>query len=282
MEVSLFPLNNRQIVVRLLVFAFGFLVCAGELSAKERFQVIPVSPPDAIQALKEMEGKKAQEERELKRLSAMSYIPGGEFVMGSEHGDSNESPEHTVYLDSFYIDRYEVTQLQYLVLMGENPSYFKGCPLCPVEKVSYYQATTYCSRLSKRLPTEAEWEKAARAGSKDAFYWGNDVPDDYSWYGNNSNQKTHPVGLKGPNAFDLYDMAGNVWEWVNDRYNALYYKNSPLKNPKGPDVGSKRTVRGGSWGDPPSRLRSSYRDKYDPDTNPINGGFRCVSSTKPD
>lgn len=250
----------------LLFFAFsGFPVWADE---KKDF--------DHEETLKQLHEKQKQEEKELKRLSEMVLIPAGEFVMGRNSVNSNEEPAHTVYLDAFYIDKYEVTQLQYLSVTGKNPAYFGKCLLCPVERVTFHQASQYCAKVGKRLPSEAEWEKAARGGTAGWYYWDKDHMDLYAWYGNNAGKRTRPVGTRNPNRYGLHDMAGNVWEWVQDWYNPDYYKRSPARNPKGPAKGTTKVIRGGSLGTPPAKIAHAYRDSHEPGTRYINGGFRCA------
>jgi len=207
----------------------------------------------------------------------MALIPGGTFMMGSNDGESDEKPVHQVTVNGFYMDKTEVTQAEYERVMGTNPSYFKGCPDCPVEKVIWYDAKEYCDKVGKRLPTEAEWEYAARAGSTTKYYWGNGAPDAYAWYNGNSESKTHPVGQKQPNAWGLYDMSGNVWEWCSDWYD-LDYSKSSSQNPQGPSSGEYRVLRGGLWGNLPVILRSAVRYRFAPDSRLIVSGFRCVRS----
>lgn len=238
------------------------------------------SNPSPEEVLEQLHEKKEREERELKRLSEMVLIPKGDFVMGRDGLNSNEEPAHTVYLDAFYMDKYEVTQLQYLSTIGENPSYFGKCPLCPVEKVTFDQASQYCTKVGKRLPTEAEWEKAARGGTTGWYYWGGEHKDLYAWYGNNAGKRTRPVGTRNPNRYGLYDMAGNVWEWVQDWYDSNYYSKSPQRNPKGPAIGSTKVFRGGSWGSTPEQIAHASRNSYEPHTRYINGGFRCAKDAE--
>ncbi len=203
-------------------------------------------------------------------------IPAGEFMMGSppqeEERKGNEGPQHQVRISKpFHLGIYEVTQSQYKRVMGTNPSFFNG-PQQPVESVSWDDAVTYCKRLSElpeekvagrtyRLPTEAEWEFACRAGGNTRYSHGDDpaVLGKYGWYRDNSSATTHPVGAKLPNAWGLYDMAGNVWEWCADWYDGDYYANSPADNPTGPVKSSNRVYRGGSWGCPASICRSARR-----------------------
>ncbi len=236
----------------------------------------PGAEDEALEALEALKEKMAWEARQLKRLSAMVRIPEGEFFMGAENTHPNESPVHRVFVSAFDLDQYEVTQLQYLSVMGTNPSYFNKCLLCPVEKVDFHRAEEYCRKVGKRLPTEAEWEKAARGGRLGPYYWGNDLIDPYAWYGNNAGGQTRPVGTREPNPLGLHDMAGNVWEWVADWYAPDYYERSPYRDPRGPEKGATRVIRGGGWGNPPELLTHSYRDHRDPDTHYINVGFRCA------
>lgn len=194
----------------------------------------------------------------------MVFVKGGCFEMGDDFAGepidepytSIKKPVHTVCVGGFYIGRYEVTQRQWTEVMGNNPSYFKPCDDCPVESVSWDAVQEFLDKLSRkegknyRLPTEAEWEYAARSRGKSDSYAGTDNDDelvDYAWYGANADGKAHPVGRKKPNGLGLYDMSGNVWEWVEDWYGKDYYKISPRDNPKGPESGEYRVFRGGAW-----------------------------------
>lgn len=159
----------------------------------------------------------------------------------------------------FWIDRFEVTQKEFFAVMGNNPAFFKGADH-PVEKVTWYDAKMYCEKTGKRLPMEEEWEKAARAGSSSSFYWGDDNPDDYSWHKGNADKKTHPVGSKKPNALGIYDMAGNVWEWTLSNH----------------ESGGK-VVRGGSWRNGVSSLKTSHRINSLPIHKFHYVGFRCAA-----
>ena len=208
----------------------------------------------------------------------MVWIEGGTFMMGSNDGSSDEKPVHQVTMSGFYMDKTEVTQAEYERVMGTNPSNFKGCPTCPVEKVSWHDAKAYCEKVGKRLPTEAEWEYAARAGTTTTYYWGNGSPDAYAWYNGNSGSKTHAVGQEQPNTWGLYDMSGNVWEWCSDWYDENYYSNSPSQNPQGASSGKSRVLRGGSWSCIGNYLRCAARGGDVPDARDSGGGFRCVRS----
>jgi len=210
-------------------------------------------------------------------LSNMVWVEGSTFQMGSNSGYSSEKPAHSVTVKGFWISKYEVTQAEYSRVMGTNPSYFK-CDDCPVEKVSWKDAVEYTRRVGGRLPTEAEWEYAARGGNKSHGYKysGSNNLDEVGWYDNNSGSKTHPVGQKRPNELGLYDMSGNVWEWCEDWYNADYYKNSSQIDPQGPSSGTFRVLRGGSRDNVDYRCRLTIRDGYNPDARNYYIGFRCV------
>ena len=216
-------------------------------------------------------------------------IPAGEFMMGSpsneEGRDDDEGPQHRVRITKpFYVGVTEVTQAQYQAVMGKNPSHFKGAKN-PVEKVSWSDCVEFCNRLSRktgqsvRLPTEAEWEYACRAGTTGRFYFGDNDSGlgEYAWYTNNSGSKTHPVGGKKPNAFGLYDMHGNVWEWCADWYDSGYYEQSPTDDPQGLRGGKTRVLRGGSWSDGPRLCRSARRFGYSPTGTHDSIGFRVVA-----
>jgi formylglycine-generating enzyme required for sulfatase activity len=210
----------------------------------------------------------------------MRWIPGGTFRMGTTDGEGefNEHPIHSVTLNGFFMDTTEVTQKENARVMGANPSYFKDCPDCPVENVTWTNAAAYCKKTGKRLPTEAEWEYAARGGSTSLYYWGDDMNGDYLWYTDNSAEKTHPVGLKKPNEYGLYDMIGNVWEWCNDWYDSTYYSKSPAQDPAGPQSARHRVFRGGSWLSNETSLHSAHRDGGVPESRGNLFGFRCAKS----
>ncbi len=221
----------------------------------------------------------------------MVLVKGGCFKMGDSFGEGsqNETPVHEVCVDDFYIGKYEVTQSEWKSIMGKKPSKFKGNVKCPVEKVNCEDIRKFIKKLRQktdkkyRLPSEAEWEYAARSGGKDELWSGTSNPfelDDYAWYKDNSDNRTHPVGQKEPNGLGLYDMSGNVWEWVWDRYDAEYYGISPKDNPKGPLGGGYRVLRGGSWGGTPLYIRTAYRLKLIPDSRHYDVGFRLAISAK--
>ncbi|HUI93614.1 MAG TPA: formylglycine-generating enzyme family protein [Chitinivibrionales bacterium] len=208
----------------------------------------------------------------------MAWIESGCFVMGSPdgEGDPDEHPQHRVCLSGFYMDRYEVTQEEYQRLTKKNPSVFSKCPNCPVEYVSWTEAKEYCERTGKRLPTEAEWEYAARGGTQTRYFWGNSMDTAYVWYQANAGNKTHPVGQKRPNPFGLYDMLGNVREWCSDRFSDNTYRTSTVNDPVSV-TGRYPVMRGGSWMDDAKKVRCMARASENPKTKDSMIGFRCAA-----
>ncbi len=240
---------------------------------------------------------------ELEHVSKnMIFVQGGAFNMGSEEYYKNEKPVHEVTLTgSFYIGKYPVTQKEWKKVMGSNPSYFKGNNQ-PVESVSWYDAVEFCNKKSEmeglekcysgsgknikcdfskngyRLPTEAEWEYAARGGiescnSNYRFAGSNNI-DEVAWYDDNSG--THPVGKKKPNELGIYDMSGNVLEWCHDWYDSDYYEDSPEDNPTVPNSGSFRVLRGGFWGFGADNCRVADRGGSGPGGSGRGIGFRLL------
>ena len=221
--------------------------------------------------------------------SGMVFIPAGDFIMGAGYGDADERPAHRVYLDAFYIDKYEVTFNQYDKFCEatgrrkpDDNGWGRGNR--PVINVSWLDASMFAKWAGKRLPTEAEWEKAARAGTTTEYFFGNGYQDlvDYAWFKSNAGGLTHPVGGKKPNIWGLYDMYGNVWEWCSDWYGKEQYKNSLCENPKGPVSGIARVLRGSSWMSWVERhpyeyaARSANRYADVPQTRQADYGFRCA------
>jgi formylglycine-generating enzyme required for sulfatase activity len=218
----------------------------------------------------------------------MVYVQGGTFTMGctSEQGsdcDDDEKPSHRVTLSSFSIGKYEVTQEQWQAVMGSNPSYFKGDNL-PVEMVSWNEVQEFIVKLNQktgkqyRLPTEAEWEYAARGGaqSRNYKYSGSNNIADVAWCKDNSGDKTHPVGTKAANELGIYDMSGNVREWCSDWRGS--YSSNQQQDPKGPSSGSDRVIRGGSWLSSASDCRVSIRNVDKPTFSISFLGFRLALS----
>jgi formylglycine-generating enzyme required for sulfatase activity len=217
-------------------------------------------------------------------------IPAGSFTMGanknSEKADNDESPHRVSISQAFYLGKYEVTQAQWMEVMGNNPSKFKD-PGKPVENVSWDDAQKFIGRLNQkggharyRLPTEAEWEYAARAGTTSVYSFGNDADSlgHHAWYRDNSEGRTHPVGQKEPNPWGLYDMYGNVYEWLQDWYGVDYYARSPVRDPRGPSGGSRRALRGGCWFSVAKDLRSARRYGFSPEYRDEYFGVRLAAS----
>ncbi len=243
----------------------------------------------AVGAVQQRARQTATAKREATRKPAAERLRGlrfefvaiepGEFLMGSNSGDDDEKPVHRVRLSKpFEMGKYEVTQAQWEAVMGTNPSQFKGADR-PVERVSWYSAQAFISKLNGlgdgycyRLPTEAEWEYAARAGSTA------EPPnlDAVAWCGENYGGQTHPVGQKQANAWGLRDMLGNVWEWCADWYDPHHYRSSPSEDPSGPASGSHRVLRGGSWLSRARGVRWTVRDLGVPDGRVPDLGLRVV------
>ncbi len=227
----------------------------------------------------------------------MVFVKGGNFFMGSDDHHflddeyNNERPLHRVNVSSYYIGKFEVTLGQWRNVMGIKPPAYTGvdygnkdCDNCPVVKVSWEDAQEFIKRLNTktgkhyRLPTETEWEYAAKGGkyAKDYKYSGSDKITDVGWYGK-PNGSTHPVGKKSPNNLSIYDMTGNAMEWCQDWYGEDYYKKTIDEiNPKGPEKGEKRILRGGSYFDDDVVCRNVYRSRLLPTTRQWNIGFRLA------
>jgi len=234
--------------------------------------------------------------------ATMVQVQGGKFMMGDK--DEVDAPPHEVLVGSFAMDRNLVTQEQFQKLMGTNPSRWKG-DKHPVEQLRWSDAVRFCNKRSEaeglqpcydlntmkcnfeangyRLPTEAEWEYACRAGTTTSFFFGDDPAKlgEYAWFEKNSGGRPRPVGQKQPNPWGLYDMVGNVWEWCNDFYKVDYYQESPRENPRGPGEGQNKVLRGGAWRFSAENSRSGYRYNESPGYSDVCFGydiygFRCV------
>ena len=216
----------------------------------------------------------------------MVFVQGGTFKMGSDDGEASEKPIHNVTLSSYYIGKYEVTQKQWRDIMGTDPSNFKNCDDCPVENVSWNDVQEFLEKLNQkigkkyRLPTEAEWEYAARGGnkSKGYTYAGSNNIENVAWHSTNSGYKTHEIAKKQENEIGLYDMSGNVWEWCSDWYGRSYYENTLENNPTGASSGSSHVLRGGSWAGYPTLCRVARRYYDVPNDRDMDLGFRVALS----
>jgi len=214
------------------------------------------------------------------------FVKGGKFMMGDELGKMKDAPQHEVQLSDFYMAKYPITQEQWEAVMGNNPSKFEGAKH-PVECVNWSDAHNFILKVFKltgmrlRLPTEAQWEYAARGGQKSQgfLYAGSNLLDEVAWYIDNSHETTHPVGERFSNELGLYDMSGNVWEWCADWYEANYYQNSSSENPMGPSSGEARVLRGGSWRYFAEYFRVAFRYGPSPSSHRYSYvGFRCAIS----
>ena len=284
--------------------------CESELGRPEAKETIvrwlklaPESHPERARMLTLL----AKTQAVLENPNNWILVPAGEFEMGAEGGPAgaDESPKHRVDLDAFYIGKYEVTNRQYYTFVkatGHKPpenccdpkeniwrgdSMLDGIGELPVINVSWEDAFAYCQWSGGRLPTEAEWEKAARGTDGRIYPWGNDPVT-----GNRTNYSIENVTFwdgpatlarkdqydYGKSAYGAYEMAGNVWEWIQDWYDETYYKNSPSKNPPGPVSGTERVIRGGSWRNTPDTLRSSNRSKHAPGERRTYIGMRCAKN----
>jgi formylglycine-generating enzyme required for sulfatase activity len=220
----------------------------------------------------------------------MVLVPAGEFIMGSEQGDDDEQPVHRVFLDSFYLDTFEVTNGRFAkfvaAIQSEPPWGFADhdTPVLhadrPVRWVTWLEATGYCLWAGKRLPTEAEWEKAARGTDGRTYPWGQEPPTPvHAVFGLKEGAETvAPIGdrEKGISPYGIHDLAGNLYEWVTDWYDDAFYTTTPTINPRGPAEGPAKGQRGGSYINSPYRLRASFRTKGDPTEHDPHVGFRCA------
>ncbi|MBN1969915.1 MAG: SUMF1/EgtB/PvdO family nonheme iron enzyme [Candidatus Delongbacteria bacterium] len=268
---------------------------------------------EKVKKNKEAENKKKETEYNIQQK--MIYVEGGWFYMGNNESDNDEKPLHKVYLDDFYISNFEVTHREFIDFLNDrrirsdgflsgtryinmhsencaigyrsNKFYFKGSKLvssqeCPVIEVTWYGADAFCKWKGGRLPTEAEWEYAAKGGvnKNNYVYCGGNNIDDVAWHGGNASDKIHPVGKKKQNDLGIFDMSGNVWEWCSDWYDSNYYENSPDKNPSGHVSRTSKIIRGGSWNSFKKNCRTTNRSNMNPNISSTSYGFRFLKPKK--
>jgi len=269
------------------------IISAGDEGGQFVFRLRPAKVPSLMEAVfTPFKAPKAND------LAQVVMIPAGEFIMGSElgKGQPDESPQRKVYLDAYAIDKYEVTVAQYAGYLrkagGEPPDFWdrinqKEDMNRPVVGVDWLEADEYCRFYGKRLPTEAQWEKAARGTDGRKYPWGDEDPGpQFANFANgvsfSYSKSLAPVGSyeAGKSPFGVYDMVGNVWEWVNDWYRKDYYQVAPAKNPAGPDIGDYVVIRGGSWAIRPAVARSAGRMFLSPNTRSNSLGFRCAGEAR--
>ncbi len=223
------------------------------------------------------------QELEVSITESMVFIQGGSFKRGCDSfGPQHGAPEQQVHLDSYWIDKYEVTNKNFEKIIPDHllrRSKFSGCDECPVSKVSWYEAADYCHLIGKSLPSEAQWEKAASRGDGCQFPWGEgfDLENPLARGGLKLNEKASKVGSFPSNKNGLYDVAGNVWEWVGDWFSIRFYHTDILHNPRGPVRGLMKVRRGGAWSDSVNAMATGYRDWSYPLSRGFNDiGFRCA------
>ncbi|PIQ98141.1 MAG: hypothetical protein COV67_00545 [Nitrospinae bacterium CG11_big_fil_rev_8_21_14_0_20_56_8] len=282
---------------RLFFFKTGKMEMVPHKRAKIRYLGVPHSVHEQVREEYNEVKMKLIGKKGAGASAEMAMLAGGCFTMGNNQGPSIEQPEHEVCLAPFKMDKTEVTQGAFQAAMGTNPSRFKGADL-PVEMVTYLEAKGYCEKSGKRLPTEAEWEYAARGGTRTLYYWGNEVDPSRGNFcdqncdlniraaGSDGFKHTAPVRSFPPNPFGLYDMAGNVSEWVSDWFDERYYFMSPRENPQGPQRADELTMRGGTnykvlrggaWETDGRSLQSAWRKGLWVDYRIEGLGFRCAA-----
>ena len=302
--------NNRQIPWDSSSLTDEFI-----FAKSEDIQIIKPEPIIEVESLKE----KPDKDDDYIVPDNMILVKGGTLKMGDSHwdgiGDNDEKPKHRVLINDFFISKYEVTHKEYIRFLNSkevnsdgsyiaeelidmddedcaisyknNSFYFKGSKFAnsentPVVEVTWFGAEAYCEWADGRLPTEAEWEYAARGGnkSKGFKYSGSNNINKVAWFYKNFGCKTHKVGTKKPNELGVYDMSGNVWEWCSDWYDSNYYSKSPKNSPQGPTSGKYRVLRGGSWGNGSVSCRVADRDRNNPDSSDYRYGFRLAKSVE--
>ena len=283
----------------LIIFMISFVLgaCSGSEQAPEDDTgtpqaEAPETPEAAMEAAVTPVALSPEDQAKAARApEGMVFVKGGCFIMGNNFAQEDERPEHEVCVDDFYMDKTEVTQARWEKVMQINPSRFIGADL-PVEQVNYYDVQEFVrkSQGACRLPTEAEWEYAARGGTDTRYFWGNMMDGAYAWFVDNSDEKTHPVGQTHPNQYGIYDLLGNVWEWTEDWYEP-YYSIEKKDNPTGAAKGEYKVIRGGAFDSSAGALRPTNRTWLHPKNrvfpkvtsygqimNEIYNyiGFRCV------
>ncbi|MBF0436168.1 MAG: SUMF1/EgtB/PvdO family nonheme iron enzyme [Magnetococcales bacterium] len=213
----------------------------------------------------------------------LASIPGGCFIMGNDKGEKNEKPAHEVCVDDFWMGIHEITQKQWRQVMGWLPEQSIAADNLPVGNISWLDVERFVTMINKRsavqfrIPTEAQWEYACSGGGQSKPYCGDGKVEELGWVEENAKNQPHPPGERTPNRFGLYDMTGNLWEWVADWYDREYYRDSPKQNPKGPTVGSSRTFRGGGWLTQGEFARATIRQDMDPTRSYPLLGFRLAA-----
>jgi len=284
-------INEPNASLRQVAHAEDTLDIANKLGLDDEQRALYQQLHEKIQQRRKRSLARARLVKHLER--SMALVPAGEFTMGSSTGDPDEQPVHQVYLDAFYMDKHQLSVGEYAKFL-ETTSHVAPPDWeimsksmhqkRPVINVDWADADAYCRWAGKRLPTEAEWEKAARGTDGRIYPWGNELPTQFHanmkkevW---NNHVVLTPVGLfeGGKSPYGIYDMAGNVWEWVSDWYAPNYYRSSSLRNPIGPPLGDYKVVRGGSWGSGPKDLRSADRETHLPSFQGFGTGFRCAKT----
>ena len=285
--------------VSVLVAILAFQGMAGLLPAQETAKLrVPPGFKAKTDAAAEKFTKTGWAEAIIEEKTGMElvFIPAGEFMMGSPVGEKareQDETQHKVRITKpFYMGKYEVTQGEWRKVVGGNLSRFKGSDQLPVESLTWNNCQLFVRKLAAggvvglRLPTEAEWEYACRSGATTAYFFGDsrgeyeDLLGKFAWYFGNADFKTHVVGGKQPNAWGLYDMHGNVWEYCQDWYSKDYYEQSPAEDPQGPVMGLERVIRGGSWIRGWKECRCAVRNRFDPTAWNYDVGFRVVLDLK--
>lgn len=287
-DIRIMGFKNNFIFVSFFCLVFSFLIFnSNQASAAENSETV-VETDSAKKEVVELDVKEKKSlPKEIhveKDGSVMVLVPEGPFWMGKKKGRAHhDSILHKIYIDNYYIDKVEVTNEQYARFMEDTghyePNYWNdprfNDPRFPVVGITYYNAKEYAKWAGKRLPTEAEWEKAARGGETvlASYPWGEGLTKEQA---NFHSMSATPVASYKANGYGLFDVSGNVWEWISDFYDKSYYPTSPYKNPQGPENGRYRVIRGGAFNTSPQALECGHRYAYDPTLTMYFIGFRCV------